>query len=131
MTYLLDTNTLIYFFKGMGNIASNLLSKSPSEISIPSIVLFELEFGIAKSTKPEKRRKQLTHLLSSIKVIPFSHNEPKKAAYIKADLESQGTPIGSMDILIAGTALANNSILVTHNTKEFSRVTDLKIEDWF
>ncbi len=131
MTYLLDTNTLIYFFKGMGNIASNLLSKSPSEISIPSIVLFELEFGIAKSTKPEKRRKQLTHLLSSIKVIPFSHSESKKAAYIKADLESQGTPIGSMDILIAGTALANNSILVTHNTKEFSRVTDLKIEDWF
>lgn len=49
MTFSLDTNTLIYFFKGMGNVADNLLSKSPSEIAIPSIVLFELEFGIAKS----------------------------------------------------------------------------------
>ena len=131
MTYLLDTNRLIYFFKGMGNIANNLLSKSPSEISIASIVLFELEFGIAKSTNPEKRRKQLAQLLSSVKVVLFSQKESKQAAKVKASLESKGIPISPMDILIAATALANNSILVTHNTKEFSRVPDLKIEDWF
>jgi len=131
MTYMLDTNTLIYFFKGIGNIANNFLSKSPTEISIPSIVLFELEFGIAKSSKPEKRRKQLTQLLSSVNVKSFSQKESKQAALIKADLESKGTPIGPMDTLIAATAMANNSTLVTHNTKEFKRIVNLKIEDWF
>jgi len=57
--YLLDTNTLIYFFKGMGNVAQELLSKSPKEIGIPSIVLYELEVGIAKSKSPRKRLQQL------------------------------------------------------------------------
>ncbi|KAA3610324.1 MAG: type II toxin-antitoxin system VapC family toxin [Calditrichaeota bacterium] len=131
MTFTLDTNTLIYFFKGLGNIADNLLSKSPSEILIPSIVLFELEFGIVKSSKPEKRRKQLNQLLSSLKTLPFSQKEAKQAAIIKAELESKGTPIGPMDTLIAATAMASNSTLVTHNTKEFSRIENLKIEDWF
>jgi tRNA(fMet)-specific endonuclease VapC len=60
--YVLDTNTLIYFFKGMGSVAENLFSVSPKEIGIPSIVLFELEYGIAKSTSPRKRVKQLEEL---------------------------------------------------------------------
>ncbi len=50
--YILDTNTLIYFFKGIGNVADILLSKSPKDISVPSIALYELEVGIAKSAKP-------------------------------------------------------------------------------
>ena len=50
--YVLDTNTLIYFFKGLGAVAKNLLAKTPKEIAIPSIVLFELEVGIAKSSSP-------------------------------------------------------------------------------
>ena len=53
--FLLDTNTLIYFFKGIGNVSKNLLSKSPKDIGIPSIVIFELEVGIAKSKSPRKR----------------------------------------------------------------------------
>lgn len=57
--YILDTNTLIYFFKGMGDVPGKFLSISPREIAIPSIVLFELELVIAKSSSPKKRQAQL------------------------------------------------------------------------
>lgn len=129
--YLLDTNTLIYFFKGMGNVADTLLSKSPKDISIPSIALYELEAGIAKSNNPKKRKKQLDSLISRIAVLPFASREAEVAAMIRAKLENSGTPIGPYDTLIAGVALSSKSTLVTHNTKEFSRVEGLTLEDWF
>ena len=129
--YILDTNTLIYFFKGIGNVAGILLSKSPKDISIPSIALYELEVGIAKSTKPNKRRKQLKLLISKIDISSFGAKEAEVAAMIRANLESKGTPIGPYDTLIAGTALSINATLITHNTKEFKRVNGLNIEDWY
>ena len=129
--YLLDTNTLIYFFKGVGNVAKNLLNHSPREIGIPSIVLFELEVGIAKSSAPDKRMKQLEEIISIVSIIDFTAKEAKVAAVIRAQLEKAGTPIGPFDILIGATALANQSTLVTHNTTEFSRIAKLPIEDWY
>ena len=129
--YLLDTNTLIYFFKGMGNVAEILLAKSPKDISIPSISLYELEVGIAKSNRPEKRKKQLESLVSRIAVSTFASKEAEVAAMIRAELENNGTPIFPYDNFIAGIALSSTAILVTHNTKEFSRVEGLYLEDWF
>ena len=129
--YLLDTNTLIYFFKDIGNVAETLLSKSPKNISIPSIVLYELEVGIAKSNNPKKRKKQLEALTSRITVQSFTPREAEAAAIIRANLEKQGTPIGPYDTLIAGMALSINATLVTNNTKEFQRVSGLSLEDWF
>ncbi len=115
----------------MGDVASILLSKPPKDISIPSIALYELKVGIAKSTKPNKRRKQLESLVSRINIASFGAKEAEVAAMIRANLESKGTPIGHYDTLIAGTALSTNATLVTHNTKEFKRVTGLNLEDWY
>ncbi|MDQ6960803.1 MAG: type II toxin-antitoxin system VapC family toxin [Mariprofundaceae bacterium] len=129
--YILDTNTLIYYFKGMGNVADRLLEHPPRDIAIPSIVLYELEVGLAKSTKPEKRRRQLEMLAELVGILPLGVEEAKTAAIICANLEAAGIPIGPMDTLIAGTALANHGTLVTHNTKEFSRVDGLRITDWY
>lgn len=129
--YVLDTNTLIYFFKGVGNVAKNLLNHSPREIGIPSIVLFELEVGIAKSSAPDKRMKQLEEIISIVSILDFTAKEAKVAAAIRAQLEQAGTPIGPFDTLIGATALANQSTLVTHNIKEFSRIAKLQIEDWY
>ncbi len=129
--YLLDTNTLIYFFKGLGNVADTLLAKPPQDISIPASSLFELEVGIAKSNNPQKRKKQLESLVSRIAVLPFAAREAEVAARIRAALEKTGTPIGPYDNLIAGIALSSNATLVTHNTKEFRRVEGLILEDWF
>lgn len=129
--FVLDTNTLIYFFKGIGNVSKNFLSQPPRDIGIPTIVLFELEVGIAKSNSPRKRIKQLQDLMSTVNVLPFGPNEARAAAAIRAQLEKNGLTIGPYDILISGTASAKQAILVTHNIKEFGRIPKLQLEDWY
>lgn len=129
--YILDTNTLVYFFKGMGNIPEKLLSIPPKEIGIPTIVLYELEYGIAKSNAPKKRRAQLNELCALVNILPFGEKEARTTAIIRANLEKKGTPIGLHDLLIAGTALEKQGTLVSNNTKEFSRVSKLKLENWY
>ena len=128
--YILDTNTLIYFFKGVGNVADNLLAVSPKDIGIPAVVLYELEYGIAKSSSPKKRTKQLEELCALVEVLTFGNKEAKTSATIRAVLEKKGTPIGPYDVMIAGTALSRQGVLVTNNTKEFRRVPRLQIIDW-
>ena len=129
--YILDTNTLIYFFKGLGNVSHKLLRTSPKEIAIPSVVLFELEYGIAKSNSPMKRRAQLKEICSLVEILPFGTQEAHFSALIRAQLEKKGRPIGPFDLLIAGTTLAYQGTLVTNNTKEFTRVSELKLENWY
>ncbi len=129
--FMLDTNTLIYFFKGMGEVEKNLFAHSPRDIFIPSLVIYELQVGIAKSNNPQKREEQLATLLAQVTVLEFGEREAKASALIRADLEQRGTPIGPIDILIAGSAKAHNLTLVTHNTKEFMRVEGLALKDWF
>jgi len=129
--YVLDTNTLIYFFKGQGTVAETLLNTPPAEVSIPAIVVYELETGIQKSLQPEKRTQQLHTLLDAARVLPFDRACASEAARIRAELEKQGSPIGPTDTLIAGTALAHGGILVTHNLDEFKRVPGLRVTDWY
>lgn len=129
--FVLDTNILIYFFKGMGKVAQNMLSTTPQEIAIPAIVLFELELGIQKSTSPDKRQAQLKQLTDLITIIPFGYDEAMVAASIRAKLEKNGPPIGPYDVLIAASALSGNHTLITHNISEFRKINGLKIQDWF
>jgi len=129
--YVLDTNTLIYFFKGKGKVAQKMFRKVPSDIGVPAIVIYELQTGIAKSTSSKKRIRQLDSLLESVEVLPFSAKEAKAAAIIRAQLEKKGTPIGPYDVLIAGTAMVCQGTLVSHNLTEFNRVTGLKTVDWY
>ena len=131
MTYALDTNSVIYFFKGMGQVSARLLSTPPREIALPAVVLYELELGIAKSSAPERRRMQLGELVQRVTILPFGAGEAKATARIRADLERTGEPIGPLDFLIAGTALHHGATLVTHNLKEFGRVSGLSLEDWY
>jgi tRNA(fMet)-specific endonuclease VapC len=129
--YVLDTNTLIYYFKGQGQVAQNLANTPPQEIIISTIVVFELQVGIAKSNSPSKRIQQLQQLLSQVNRVDFDRDMAIAAATIRAQLEQQGTPIGPMDVLIAGTAASLQSTLVTHNVREFSRIPGLAIADWY
>jgi tRNA(fMet)-specific endonuclease VapC len=129
--YLLYTNTVIYYFKNLGQVADRLLSHSPDQIAIRAVVVYELETGIAKSTQPEKRRAQLDTLLRTVAIWPFALAEAQATATLRATLEKAGQPLGPIDYLIAGTALAQQAILVTHNTREFSRAPGLLCEDWY
>ena len=128
--YILDKNKLIYFFKGIGKVADNLLAVSPKDIGLPAVVLYELEYGIARSTSPKKRTKQLAELCALVEVLNFGDEETKASAMIRVALEKKGTPIGPYDVMIAGTALGRQGLLVTSNTKEFRRVPKLQITDW-
>jgi tRNA(fMet)-specific endonuclease VapC len=129
--FALDTNTLIYFFKGAGDVQKHLLGTPPSEVSIPSVVLYELEAGIAQSNQPAKRRSQLDEFLSVLRVLPLDETAARAAAQAEAALRAAGRPIGAMDTLIAGIAIANHATLVTRNTKEFHRVRGLSLVDWY
>ena len=131
MKYLLDTNTLIYYFKGLGNVKERLLACQPSEIVLSSVVYYELQVGILKSTSPQKRIAQLAILKNQVSWVDFDEKSAQATAQIRVDLERIGKPIGSYDVQIAGMAIANDLVLVTHNTGEFGRVSGLKLEDWF
>ena len=129
--FALDTNTLIHFFKGLGRVRDHLLATSPSEVAVPSVVLFELEVGISQSGQSSKRRAQLDTLLDAVTVLPLDLAAAKKAAEVASALRRAGTVIGPMDTLIAGIALRHGATLVTHNTGEFRRVRGLSLEDWY
>ena len=131
MKYLLDTNTLIYYFKGLGNVKERLLACQPSEIVLSSVVYYELQVGILKSTSPQKRIAQLAILKNQVSWVDFDEKSAEATAQIRVELERMGKPIGAYDVQIAGMAMANDLILVTHNTGEFGRVSGLKLEDWF
>ena len=129
--YVLDTNILIYFFKGLGKVGEKMLAESPIDIGVPAIVFYEIEVGIKKSQAPQKRMKQFKDFIAVVNVLPFGKAEAKASAEIRAQLEKKGTPIGPYDILIAGTALANQATLVTHNWEEFKRIKNLDVVDWY
>jgi|SRR5690606_909773 len=129
--HLLDTNTCIYLLKGMfPALKMRLESHPPSSVAIPAIVKAELYFGANKSQSKEKTLKVLEGFLAPLRIIPFGDEESIIYGRIRADLESEGRPIGPNDLLIASTALARGAILVTRNVKEFQRVKGLVWEDW-
>jgi tRNA(fMet)-specific endonuclease VapC len=129
--YALDTNSVSYFLKGLGRVAERLLAQPPSNVGLPSVVLYELEYGAARSQAPADLKARLDALLRMLRVLPFGEAEARAAARIRAKLESEGKPIGPMDVLVAATALEQRAVLVTHDTKEFRRVKGLRVEDWY
>jgi len=128
--FCLDSNTVIFYFKNKGNVAEKLQSKLRSELAVSAIVVFELTAGAYKSDNPKRSINLLNEFLSEVSVLPFDLSCAGEAARIRKQLESEGRTIEPFDILIAGTALATRSILITNNTKEFSRVKGLALEDW-
>ncbi len=129
--FALDTNTLIYFFKGTGRVKDHLLALSPAEIAIPAIVLYELGIGTGQAEHPSKRRGQVDELVRAVSVLPFDTAAAKRAAEVNLALGKTGSVIGPMDSLIAGTVLVHNATLVTHNSREFRRVRGLDVVDWY
>src|SRR5258706_13801601 len=131
MKYLLDTNTCIRLINGRSpQLRQRLLTISVEDVAVCSIVKAELFTGSAKSQTATKTLAMQQKFLQSFKSLPFGDIEAQVYATLPAQLEKAGTPIGPSDMLIAAIALANNLILITHNTGEFARVSGLPIEDW-
>ncbi len=131
MKFLLDTNTCIrYLNRRSASIVQRMEAESPDDIVVCSVTRAELLFGAAKSNNPEKTRSAQRAFLEPLATLPFDDAAAEHYGRIRAQLETAGTPIGPNDLLIAAIALAHDLIVVTHNVREFGRVSGLKIEDW-
>ncbi len=133
MTYLLDTNAVIALLKGDAALRAKLRDamQGGETITVSSIVLFELWYGVARSTRQTENGARLRVFLSGdIGVVLFEDEDAIAAGNLRAALEALGTPIGPYDILIAAQALRTAAILVTANVSEFARVQGLVWQDW-
>lgn len=134
MSYLFDSNLCIAILNGKtGNIEGNLNRAilGGSSFHVSSIVVHELWYGVAKSQLVLSNTQKLNAFLKKyVSILSFDEEDAKAAAAIRAELSRKGTPIGPYDVLIAGQALVRGLTLVTANTREFSRVTGLKLVDW-
>lgn len=131
MRYMLDTNICIYVIKHKPESVFRKLKKiKPEDVCISSITYAELAYGVEKSAQPERNRLALSMMLSSIEIVAFDDAAADEYGEIRAGLEGKGTPIGSLDMLIAAHARSLGCTLVTNNTKEFCRVEGLEVVNW-
>ncbi len=125
----LDSNIVIHCLKGREPATSRFLAATPSGIAIPSVVAYELEYGTLKIAGLP-RRKILSRMLQNLEEVPFDREAAREAARIRVELERRGLMIAPLDLLIAGTVMSRGAILATNNTREFSRIKGLRLEDW-
>lgn len=131
MKYHLDTNIIIYALKGTYKEIENHFRSIPFEsIVIPRIVVAEIEYGAKKSKNYKQIIEKYNEFINHFEIIDFDEKASRKFGDIRWTLEQAGKQIGPYDLIIASTVLANEGVLVTHNTKEFERIKGLKIEDW-
>jgi tRNA(fMet)-specific endonuclease VapC len=129
--YLLDTNVCIGFLRGNSPLlASRLASVPQADKYLCPVVQAEPYFGAYKSAQPQASLTILKAFVANFPVLPFDEIAAETYGTIRADLARKGNLIGPYDLQIAAIALAHGAMLVTHNTKEFSRVVGLQLEDW-
>ena len=131
MKYMLDTNICIYAIKKKPeSVLERLHKELKSGICISVVTLAELQLGVEKSQFPERNTAALAQFLVPLNVLAFDDFAAVEYGKICADLQRKGTPIGTMDMLIAAHAKTAGMTLVTNNTREFERVPDLALENW-
>ena len=131
MVYLLDTNICIYIIRGKHKeVIERFRHYHLSDLLISSVTTAELYFGIEKSKRREHNLEVLERFLLPLSVQPFDYEASKSYGELRAELERRGTPIGPLDTLIAAHALSLGATLVTNNTREFERVSELRVENW-
>lgn len=131
MKYLLDINVLSDFARGERAVMARLRQEAPLQLAVSVITEMEVEYGLARNPGVAPRaREAMRVLLATIPVLPFEREDARVAAQLRASLNSQGTPIGAYDLLLAACALRRGLKVVTRNAREFVRVGGLGLEDW-
>jgi len=134
VNYLLDTNAVLALLRSKPASVRERYRQAEGSgdyLALSSVVLFELWYGVAKSSHVPENTERLKILLSGdLDLLDFDDEDARAAGQVRADLEKAGTPIGAYDLLIAGQALRRGLTVVTANTSEFSRVAGLGWEDW-
>ena len=134
MNYLLDTNAVVALLRNEPARVRErfrVAEAAGDRLALSSVVLFELWYGVAKSSHVQENTERLRVLLSGdLDLLDFDDEDARTAGQVSAGLEKGGIPIGAYDLLIAGQALRRGLTVVTANTSEFSRVTSLNWQDW-
>lgn len=125
---LLDTNMVIAFVKGNPTIINKLKHQNFHDVYVSSVTLFELYYGAFKGQKTSQNLQNIMNL--KFQVLDFDCDDGQQAGRIRAELAAQGKPIGHYDVLIAGQAVNRDITLITDNVGEFSRIAELKLENW-
>jgi tRNA(fMet)-specific endonuclease VapC len=129
--YLLDTNIISYWMRGDKRIIDRIKKCAPVDLSMSTVTLAEIFYGIEKSPiKKKERRSKIKKISSILSLYAFDEAAAGKYAVIRAQLEREGRIISERDIQIASIALANKLTLITHNVREFQRINKLNVEDW-
>ena len=130
LRFVLDTNILIALTKHHAGLKRRLAQHAMHEFGVPVIVLHELYYGAYRSN-PSRRQGNLANVRHiPFRLIDFTSGDAEAAGRVRAELARAGMPIGPYDALIAAQALTRGLTLVTHNTREFTRVPGLRVEDW-
>jgi len=127
--FMLDADTVSYAIRGEGEVSARLLERQPSEVCISSITLAELKFG-AEAKRSQRLHRSIRSFIKDVAVIPFDGAAADRFAPVAAALARRGEPIGTFDTLVAAHALSLGLAVVTNNTKHFSRVPGLTVENW-
>ena len=131
MNYLIDTNICIYIMnKRPATVIEKFKTMEPGEICISSITVSELQYGVAKSTRKGENSKRLSSFLLPFEILPYDEKAAAVYGDIRSQLEQSGQTIGPLDLLIGAHALSLDLTIITNNTKEFSRIDRLDVEDW-
>lgn len=131
MKVMLDTNMCIYIIKRRpASALRRFLDYRICDVGISSITYSELRYGVAKSQHRVKNEEALNLFVGSLEIVPFGEDAARAYGDIRATLEKAGTPIGSMDLLIAAHAVSLGVTLVSNITREFSRISGLNLADW-
>ncbi len=129
--YLLDSNICIYIInKNPKKVVERIKKLKPEQVKLSAISVGELEYGVSKSTYRVKNRDALLDFVSAFDIEPFNDVDAEIFGLIRATLEKRGQLIGPYDLQIAAQAITRDLILVTNNMNEFSRIKELKLENW-
>jgi len=131
MIYLLDTDTCIYWLKNITSVTNKIQTIGWENICICNITVAELYFGAYNSQKLAENLTRAENFIQNIAVITLDNNAVKKFGELKAELRKIGQQVADFDLLIASVALTRTYILVTNNTRHYSRISELKLENWF
>jgi tRNA(fMet)-specific endonuclease VapC len=130
MIYLLDTDTCIYWLKNITSVTNKIQTIGWENICICNITVAELYFGAYNSQKVTENLTRAENFIQNIDVIALDNNAVKKFGELKAELRKIGQPVADFDLLIASVAITKNYTLVTNNTRHYSRIYELKLENW-
>ncbi len=131
MSWLLDTCVLSDFSRGDRGTLARLKAAAPSAVAVTAITVMEIEYGLARLPARAKGIGPVMRaLLDAVTVLPYTGEDARASASVRAALERKGRPIGAYDVLIAGAALSRGLVLVTSNVREFGRVSGLRVENW-